>query len=87
MLNITYRVYSKSGNEITMIPVQASTAKLIKSSNRGSKMVQVEAPKLAYYRDTLIIIVEEVTNGYTLANAADGSFHFRHCTTSEIEYR
>lgn len=66
------------------------TAAQIKAARKNGytvKAVRNAAEKFWYYRGVLVVIIEEVTNGYTLINNADGSRMFYHATTAELEYR
>lgn len=66
------------------------TTAQIKAARKNGYTVKAtknEAPKFWYYRGTMVVIIEEVTNGYTLVNNADGSRMFYHATTAELEYR
>lgn len=67
----------------------SSEVKVIKARYAGNKAMKVTATKniKAFYRNIEVLVHEEVSNGYTLVSAVDGSFFHRHATTTEIEYR
>lgn len=77
------------GNNETFHSVDAANLKRMRKTygTNNVKATKNESPKFWYYRGVQVAIIEEVTNGYTLVNAVDGSFYFRHAITAELEYR
>lgn len=67
--------------------VTATTLKTMKKNNKNVKAVKEVTAKFWYYRNVQVLIHEEVSNGYTLVSAVDGSFFHRRATTTELEYR
>ena len=65
----------------------AAQVKAAKKSYTTVKAVKNVAEKFWYYRGVMVSIIEDVTNGYTLVNNADGSRMFYHATTAELEYK
>lgn len=84
----TYTITTLTDNE-TYLNCSPEMLKRLRKTygTKNVKATKSAAQKFWYYRGTMVAIVEEVTNGYTLVNAFDGSFSFRHATTSELEYR
>lgn len=86
----TYNVTATKGIEVEKFyEVTPAHLKSIKTNFKGFKVVavKIEAPKFWYYRNVQVLIHEEVSNGYTLVSAVDGSFNMRRATTTELEYR
>ncbi len=87
-MSTTYTITTLSDNE-TYLNCSAEMVKRVRKTHgaKNVKVVKNEASKFWYYRGEMVALVEERQNGYTLVNAADGSFFARFAVTAELEYR